>query len=221
MGRFDIVTHEKFDETVAGASKSVAHSGAVFLRPLEESDITERYLSWFRDNKVTMHLEAHDLTKQDALEFLRWGHATDRRFIFAICDAGSGLHIGNVKIGDINLKSMVSDLVTVIGDRSYWGKGYATTAIRLASNLAFKSYKIRKLNAGIYSNNIGSLKAYTRAGWLVEAVLFEQAVGPDGVNDRIVISYFNPELYATLPIRKPCFMKETQVSDSSSFVLSG
>jgi RimJ/RimL family protein N-acetyltransferase len=187
------------NDPLNGPSDIVAAANGVCLRPMRESDIDERYLSWFRDSEVTKYLESRHITADDALEFLRWGHQTQKRFIYAICLADSGLHIGNVKIGDIRTKSMVSDLVTVIGDRQVWGKGYAATAIRLAIGLAFDTHGIRKLSAGIYSNNVGSLKAYTRAGFLVEAVLHAHDIGPDGMNDRIVIACFNPRMHPAVP----------------------
>ena len=37
------------------------------------------------------------------------------------------LHIGNIKIGPIKRKDGKSDLVTVVGDNSYWGKEVEVT----------------------------------------------------------------------------------------------
>lgn len=171
----------------------------ICLRPLEESDITERYLSWFRDETVTRFLESRNISRDDALQFMRWGKQTGNRRLFAICVEATGLHIGNIKVGDIDQKASTSDLVTFIGDRDYWGRGIATTAIRLATAYAFKELGVRKLHAGMYAQNLGSLKCYTRAGWLVEAVLYYDIVGPDGPTDRFLIACFNPDHYKTLP----------------------
>jgi [ribosomal protein S5]-alanine N-acetyltransferase len=147
--------------------------GSLLLRPLAETDITERYLSWFRDEAVTLHLDARDLTAEAVREYLRWGLETRKRYIYAICVADSGLHIGNLKIGDIDWKPSVSDLVTVIGDRDHWGLGIASKAIRLGSKLAFDHFDIRKLNGAIN----------TKAG----------------PTDRVVISCFNPKYFIALP----------------------
>ena len=90
---------------------------------------------------------------------------------------------------------MVSDLVTVIGDTSYWAMGIATEAIKLGSKIAFKVYDIRKLSGDIYSENIGSVKAYTKAGWTIEAVLKGHAIVNGKVMDRIFVSCFNPRYF--------------------------
>lgn len=171
----------------------------VLLRPLEPEDVTDAYLGWFADTEVTRHLEARNLTREDAVGFLMWGRETGLRHMYAICLAEDGRHIGNLKIGDIDRKSGVSDLVTVIGDRACWGRGLATQAIRQGSALAFERHGVRKLSGGIYADNIGSVRAYTRAGWLVEAVLHRHHMGPDGPVDRVVVSCFNPAAYPTLP----------------------
>jgi [ribosomal protein S5]-alanine N-acetyltransferase len=176
-----------------------AADGSIFLRPLVESDVTDRYLSWFRDDIATQYLEARNLSADEVLEYLRWGIETRQRYLFAVCVAATGLHIGNLKIGDINWNISLSDLVTVIGDRDYWGKGIATTAIGIGSRLAFEHYDLRKLSGGIYSHNVGSVKAYTRAGWVVEAVLHAHMHTPVGTNDRIAVSCFNPKYFPTLP----------------------
>ena len=184
---------------VSGHAQALREDAGIFIRPLIAADITPRYLSWFDDAQVTRFLEAKHLKAEDALEFLEWGLKNGLRHMFAVCDAKTGLHIGNVKLGDFNLKSGTSDLVTVIGDRDYWGRGIATLAIRIVTNLAFEKYGIRKLSAGIYSDNIGSIKAYSRAGWIVEAVLYDQLSTENGLNNHVLIACFNPRLYNELP----------------------
>src|SRR5262245_32711730 len=102
----------------------------IVLRPLREADFTERYLSWFRDPDVTRFLDARNITREDAIAHLREGADGRLWRLYAICRAADGLHIGNLKIGPINRRHMVSDLVTVIGERTSWGKGCARAAIR-------------------------------------------------------------------------------------------
>ena len=58
-----------------------------------------------------------------------------------------------------------------IGEQSNWGKGLATDAIKLISKFANKKFKLKKLVAGCYSNNIGSKKAFLKAGYEIEAIL--------------------------------------------------
>lgn len=47
----------------------------------------------------------------------------------------------------------------MIGDKNYWGRGIAADTISLISNYAFDELHLRKVFAGVYGNNIGSIKA--------------------------------------------------------------
>ena len=81
------------------------------------------------------------------------------------------MHIGNIKIGPIKRKEGISDLVTVIGDKNYWGKGIAAIAIKKAVELGFQKGGLRKFSASINSLNIGSIKAYIKGGFMKEGVI--------------------------------------------------
>lgn len=167
----------------------------VLLRPMTEDDVTEEYISWFQDTVVTEYLDSRGITVADAREYLRSGRESRSYFMYAVIDKDSGLHIGNVKLGPISWMHGTSDLVTVIGRREFWGKGLATEAISLGNRIAFEEYGIRKLSGGIADGNIGSVKAYTKAGWVVEARLAGHHLIDGEPRDRIVVSCFNPAFF--------------------------
>ncbi len=176
------------------AAMPTAKGQLISLRELTPEDIDERYLSWFRDSVVTQFLSARNLTRQDVIDYIEEGRRSGTYYMLALCDAASGLHIGNVKIGPIDRGHGNSDLVTVIGDRNFWGKGLATEAISLASQLAFEVYGIRKLCGSIISNNVGSIKSYTRGGWHVECVRKHQYLIDGELQDEVFVGCFNPKL---------------------------
>lgn len=170
---------------------------AIGLRPLEETDVTEAYLAWFRDPEVTRFLEARDITRDDAIEHLRTGRQSGHWHLYAICLGETGRHIGNLKIGPIQSRHHLSDLVTVIGDRAVWGRGIARHAIGEGIRLAFDQFGLRKLSASIDSRNLGSLKAYLAAGFVEEARLHHQflettADGPV-LSDKVLVGCWNPD----------------------------
>ncbi len=166
---------------------------------MREDDIDERYVGWFADNIVTQFLEARDLSVQDCRKFWRDGIQSGEHFMYAICLNGEDRALGTVKIGPINLKHRTSDLVTLIGERSMWGKGIASEAITLGSRIAFEVYGIRKLWGSIYADNIGSIKAYTRGGWVIEARMKGQFLREGQPMDEIIVSCFNPAIFPDRP----------------------
>jgi len=173
--------------------------GPIYLRPLREEDIDERYLAWFADPYVTRFLEARNLTRQDSVDYLRQGNETRSYFMHAICLSDSDLHVGNLKIGSINRRHLISDMVTVIGDRGAWGKGYAREAIRIGIKVAFDVHKIRKLSASIDSANTGSIKAYTAAGFEIETALKNHFMHGDDLTDKVYVACFNPDFQPSGP----------------------
>lgn len=177
-------------------------SERLLLQELEERHIDERYLSWFQDEEVTRFLEAKNLTRQEVIDHLRYGKDTNTYFMYAIISKESSMHIGNLKVGPIRWKHKVSDLVTVIGDRNYWGRGLATEAIKMGSRIAFEIHDMRKLSAGIYSENLASIKCYTKAGWIIEASLQGELMLNGRALDRICVSCFNPRYFNLNEIQK-------------------
>jgi [ribosomal protein S5]-alanine N-acetyltransferase len=172
---------------------------SIFLRELLESDVNSNYLEGFSDEIVTSFLEVDgkNLTKEDVIEYMNYGRATKSYFMYAVCLKHNNQQIGNLKIGPIDYNNMLSDLVTVIWDKNYWGKGLATEAIKLGNKLAFEEYNIRKLTGGIYSENIGSIKAYPKAGWIIEGKLQNHYIVGGKLEDRILVSCFNPAFFSS------------------------
>ena len=110
-------------------------------------------------------------------------------------------------MGPINKIHNSSDLVTLIGDSRRYGKGIGTEAIALGIKLAFEKYDIRKLFGGMYASNIASIKAYTRAGWIVEGILTGHYLNNGNNEDRILVGCFNPNYFTKEEILKAKFDK--------------
>lgn len=169
----------------------------ISLRSIEEGDVTDRYLSWFRDAEVVRFLEARNLTRDDVLEFIRDGRGITR-YMDAICLANSGLHIGNVKI-DVNWRHSIGNLSILIGEKTMWGKGLATLAIKAMTQKAFTQLKIRRLTAGAYAVNLGSLKCFERAGWRLDSVQHDYLILDGRPIDAISMAISNPGEWVFTP----------------------
>lgn len=170
-------------------------SERIYLRPLSLDDVTERYLGWLRDQEVKAFLEVdgNELSLDDIRSYILAGPSSGSYFMYAICLRENDLHIGNVKVGPINMKHLIADLPVVIGDKDFWGKGIAVEAIALGNQIAFAEHGIRKLHGQIYRSNIGSIKAYCRAGWIIEGVIRGRYLVDGKPMDQVLVSCNNPE----------------------------
>lgn len=173
----------------------------ISLRPLEITDIDDEYVRWYQNNDG--HLDyftgsGRSFSKEVLVKDFEEGLASGRWF-YHLIQTESGERIGNVKIGPIDKKNLTSDLVCLIGNRAFAGKGLASRAISIANQIAFDSYGIRRLHGGMFESNIASIKAYTRAGWFIEARLrgyyFQNGVSVD----RICVACLNPKYFDFKP----------------------
>lgn len=169
--------------------------GRIFLRRLTAEDVSQDYIDWFEDATVTEFLDSRRLTPESVIDYIESGAAAKLHYMYGIFDRKSGRHIGNLKVGPIQWNHLVSDLVCVIGAREFWGKGLAKEAIRLGNRVAFDTHGMRKVSGGIASGNIGSIKAYTGADWVIEATMRGHHLINGEAQDRVVVSCFNPKFF--------------------------
>jgi ribosomal-protein-alanine N-acetyltransferase len=176
----------------------------LFLKEITADDITDNVMSWFDDSELMKYYtnSKEKINKLSLLKSIHEGKEKGNMFTYGIFFSENKNLIGTIKLGPINFNHKTSDLVALIGDRRYLGKGLSVEAIKLGSKLAFEEFDIRKLYGGMYLSNIPSIKAYTRAGWLIEGRLLGQFL-VDGINeDRILVACFNTKYFSQKEIIK-------------------
>ena len=143
----------------------------LYLRPLEAADCTPRYLGWLQDPQVNRFLETRFAEQSLARirEFVAGVNARADEHLYGIFLRAGDRHIGNLKVGPVNAHHALADISLFIGERDCWGLGYATEAITLASAHAFGALGVRKLAAGMYAPNVGSYRAFLKAGYREES----------------------------------------------------
>lgn len=149
----------------------------IYIRPIELTDVNQVYLGWLEDPEVNQFLETRHRPQSLPLikQFVESKINSLNEHLFAICLNRSGRHIGNIKVGPINKYHHDADISLFIGDKKMWGKGYAAQAIYLASLFAFEEKKVEKLKAGCYSQNVGSRRAFSKCGYILEGELRSSA----------------------------------------------
>lgn len=161
---------------------------------MNPSDADGPYQRWMNDPEITMHLESrftfHGV--EDIRAFIRATISDPQNLFLAICQKSDGRHIGNIKLGPISPAHRVGDIGLIIGEKDCWGKGYATEAITLLSAHAFESLNLHKLTAGCYSTNLGSARAFEKAGFHVEGRRVSHYWQHERYVDCILLARHNP-----------------------------
>jgi RimJ/RimL family protein N-acetyltransferase len=138
------------------------------LHPISISHLSQRYVDWMNDYEVVKFTESrfNDHSMDSILMWIKNTEQNNSEISFAILDKLKKKHIGNIKLGSINWNHLFADLGLIIGDREFWGQGVGTCSIELVTDYAFKKLNLHMLFAGIYQNNIGSIKAFEMNNYL-------------------------------------------------------
>lgn len=168
----------------------------LILIPLDISDIDDEFTQWHQNDDG--HLDyftgsRRSFSRETLLEWV--SEAKQRNTFFYLIAEENGDRIGTIKVGPVDTVNKTSDLVCLIGNRSYLGRGLAKEAIALGNKIAFEDLDIRRLQGGMYEDNVPSIKAYTRAGWVIEGRM-KGYYWVDGKSvDRVCVACFNPKYF--------------------------
>jgi RimJ/RimL family protein N-acetyltransferase len=185
----------------------------IYLRRLSPSDITELYVSFFQNAELVkyMYQTPRKIDAEHLLNELKSGEDSNNFHMYGVFDKTNDVIIGNIRVGWITHAHKISDLAIFIGHPAYLGKGYATEAIKLGNKICFETYDFRKLFGGMFEENIASVKAYMKTGWVVEGRLRGQYLVNGERMDRISVACFNPKYFS------PDFMAKV-TADSEKYL---
>jgi len=169
----------------------------LYLRFLEESDVTEDYISWLNNYEVTRYLETGKFpsTPQTVRKYLERFIANTTDIIFAIIDPETEQHIGNVTLNHINWIHRTADTGIMIGRKDYWGKGYGFEAWSLVLEYAFERLGLRKITAGAIAEHSASIRVLKKLGFKVEGTSRQQFLVEGKYQDALRLGLFKDEFY--------------------------
>jgi ribosomal-protein-alanine N-acetyltransferase len=159
-------------DTKRSASSYFLESSRIYFREVRLEDVDGAYYRWVNDHEVMLYLESrfHPTSKEQLRDYIILKSNDKCASFFAIVLKEGDRHIGNITLGPINWVHRLSDLGILIGEKEYWGHGYATEAFRLLAAYAFEGLNLHKLTAGCYGRNGASAKALTNAGFTIEGI---------------------------------------------------
>jgi len=169
----------------------------IHLRPLTPDDFDAELVGWYAndDGHLDYFTGSGRVFDRDTLmKDFESGRDSGRWFYYLIETAG-GERVGTLKIGPIDQRNKTADLVALIGNRDFLGQGLATRAIALGNALAFEQHDVRRLHSGIFATNVAAIKAYTRAGWFVEATMRGYYLREGQPVDRVCVACLNPKYF--------------------------
>ena len=144
------------------------------LRTLHAADIGEAYFGWVHDPEILRFLELRFTGVASIAElvaFVESVNASPNNLMLGIFRKSDDRHIGNIKLGPIVREHARGEIGYLIGERSAWGQGYASEAIRVVAHHGLERLDLVKVTSGCYDANVGSAKALLKAGFVHEATI--------------------------------------------------
>lgn len=115
---------------------------------------------------------------------------------FAIETIAEQKYIGGVAFHAINWLNRSAGLGITIGDKSYWGRGYGTDAMRVMMRLGFDKMNLHRLWLHVYEYNRRAIASYEKCGFKREGVLRKERFYRGSYYDTVVMGMLDDEFRA-------------------------
>mgnify|MGYP000583769488 CR=1 FL=1 len=143
------------------------NSERLVLEPLSIKHLSESYVSWINDVEVNKFLETRGGYSIIQLEEYIINQQKKNILFWAIIEKKSGIHIGNIKIDPIELTTLSGEYGILMGEKRFWGKGFAREASELIISYCFKVLGLKQITLGVIEQNTNALKLYLSLGFSI------------------------------------------------------
>lgn len=159
------------------------------LDSLDQTAAEGPYPGWLADPAVMRFIEIVNARSDPAsvAAYIEKMNNSPDNLLLGIFIREDGCHIGNIKLGSIDLHCGRADIGLLIGDRASWNKGYASEAISALATYASESLGLRRVFAGCHETNPGSIKAFLKSGFEIEGRLRQHARDGDSFVDGLIV----------------------------------
>ncbi len=163
------------------------------IRPWVIEDL-ELLADYFNNIKIWNNMRdyiPHPYTLEDAEQFINIQSELNLQQNFAITYAGEV--VGGIGIiTRVDIYRMNVELAYWIAE-PFWGKGYATEAVRLMTEYVFHSFKVNRIVAEVFEYNKASMRVLEKNGYFLETVSRKGILKNDYLVDNYI--WVNQKIY--------------------------
>lgn len=174
----------------------------VRLRAYEKSDL-DSIMKWINDEEVTDFLAGgmltypvSSITEEKFIEMAANSSDTEKHFV--IETIAESKYLGGTSFHAINWLNRSAGLGITIGDKSCWGRGYGTDAMRTMMRLGFDKMNLHRLWLHVHEYNPRAIASYDKLGFKREGVLRKERFLRGRYYDTIVMGILEDE-YRAMP----------------------
>jgi RimJ/RimL family protein N-acetyltransferase len=146
----------------------------VKLRAMEPSD-AESLWRWNHDQEVMRWMD--NGYAQSLARVTTWLTERPRNdygdVLFGIEALDDGKLIGLIRLHDAEPELGCASLDIYLGEKEYWGRGYATDSVRTACRYGFQQMRLHRITLTVVTENLAAHKVYRKVGFVEEGRLRE------------------------------------------------
>lgn len=158
------------------------YADGIRLRAVEREDIPT-FVRWFNDPEVRRNLLMFaPMSKVSEERWFESRQTRDNDYLFGIevPVADDWQLIGNVGLHQIDWVHRRCTFGIVIGERTFWERGYGSKATRAALRFAFHTLNLHRVELEVFDFNQRARHVYEKTGFRLEGTR-RQALFQDGV----------------------------------------
>lgn len=144
----------------------------VYLRAFEIEDHIKIH-EWRQDKDISRNFSGVPLfsSTENEKQWIESKIFDKKNVSCAICLKESNEFIGAIFLNDIDYHNRSGHIPIFIGERKYWGNGYATDARVIMLKYAFFERGLQRIWARVLANNTSALKMLEKNGFVREGLL--------------------------------------------------
>jgi RimJ/RimL family protein N-acetyltransferase len=163
------------------------------LRPVEKDDLP-RYVKWFSDPDVRVHLDSYMPISQVQEEKWFERNLQEKEQQAWAIDAqpadmavGPWVHIGGCGFHKIDWRNSHAELGIAIGARDYWNRGYGTDAVATLAGWGFNTLNLHRVWLRVFADNTRAIRCYEKVGFQHEGRLRQDNYSNGAYRDTLLM----------------------------------
>ncbi len=171
------------------------------LRGVEKEDLP-LFVDWLNDPEVIEGLIFFQPLSYE--EEMRWFEnlanlpASEHPLAIEIQEEKTWHMIGNCGFHNISQINRSAEVGIFIGNKSVWNMGYGTETMQLLLKYGFECLNLNRISLVVYDDNLGAIRAYEKAGFVLEGRLRQAKYKHGRYGDELIMSVLRSEWDAKL-----------------------
>ena len=135
------------------------------LRPFTMDLVGPRYLSWLHDPEVNRFLVgAHSgISIDQARDYCQQLVTSDKDIFLAILANPNNQHLGNVRLGPIDVSRHIGNFSIMIGEEKSRGIGLGTQIFRSCMKYYFEEIGVNRICVDVIKNHHAAVRIYQKS----------------------------------------------------------